>query len=207
LTALLIPLPFTLASLAYPRPLARNDEFFSGAFNRLQVDPSNSPLIHACVLSSGALLLVGVLGTIQLHMSERVLDRRKRESSRSVSFLDGITAGDIISRLSLIMPFYAAMQLGGARPGLVLLTSIASGLAGSKTAEILYKVQDNKWTVGVLLLSLLLDFYTSRATEEIYSLFFGYLALALSVFVAPPPLSGLGMFAANEPDNKSSNQR
>ena len=87
------------------------------------------------------------------------------------------------------LPYYAAIQLGGTRVGLVMLVTIASGLTCSHT-----KVQPmaRLATLGALLLCLVADLFGLTIFTDAYHLVTGYLALGVSVAFLQPPLPSNG---------------
>ncbi|KAF2115271.1 cation efflux family-domain-containing protein [Lophiotrema nucula] len=220
LTALLIPLPYLFASLAYPSVAAQVRRYSSGlghASDRLldtvaeEADPFGTPalpdqtaLLHACTLSSTTLILVGVISKISASMEQQPLDRRKSfgSSGQPGGTSSALWEPSSISRMfvniiSVFLPFYASMQLGGAKTALVLLTATAAGLGAFEQRLGKHSLWDalkrtlrtRKATVGALLCALLLDIWSST---ERGSTFLGYSALLTTVSVIPPPLPATG---------------
>ncbi|KAK5117217.1 hypothetical protein LTR85_008985 [Meristemomyces frigidus] len=225
LTALLIPLPYMLASAAYSsisgeelgggtHPLPAYATHQHGASGQGRVLPkqkfsSDSGLIEACSLASGTLLLVGILSKIWT--SERVLDRRKEAGTahkHATALLSVSTARSMALRATALgLPFYAAMQIGGLRTGLVLLATTAAGLT-SADAPFTRSLHDFKKmlssrmaTAIVVVLCLVMDFAGWTFHAPFLDMCLGYLALALSAFVLPPPLPFL---AASTPARSGS---
>lgn len=200
LTGLLIPLPYLLASAAYSADGSSSSTFPPlSAYARLQQAVTGddklsdhltahhaSSLIQACTLTSGTLLLVGILARIR--SKERVLDRRKSSSaSLQIEGLFGVGSMTrmLLSALSIGLPYYAAIQLGGMRTGLVILAALASDLTCSeKTRSPLSRPA----TLTAVLLCLLGDISGFTIYTDSYHLFTGYLALALSIFTLHPPM-------------------
>ncbi|GAB7355390.1 hypothetical protein MBLNU459_g5911t1 [Dothideomycetes sp. NU459] len=200
LTGLLIPLPYILASAAYSADGPASSSFppLSVYARRQQAVPTDSDAsalttshhastaLQVCTLTSGTLLLIGILGRIRF--SERVLDRRKG-SAISVK-PDGVFTAHfltkmLLSSLRIALPYYAAMQLGGMRVGLVLLAAVASDLTCSeKTRGLLTRPA----TLAAILLCLVGDLSGLTVFADIYHLFSGYLALVLSVTTLHPPM-------------------
>lgn len=218
LTALLIPLPYLLASAAYsyPAPARMSTSMEAGsdgtplaAFAKLQDSVLSSSsemplqasvptpgLVEACTLASGTLLLVGIIG--KLRASERTLDRRKDAASSTSSV---VIPRDIrslqsmaIRALSVGLPFYAAMKLGGVRTGLVLLATIAAGMtcasspSSSQPRGWKTMIAQRKGTMIMLLAMVLLDLGGVTMHASSMDLIAGFLALALSVTMLSPPL-------------------
>lgn len=211
LTALLVPLPYLLASAAY----SSNDGSKTGdgfpplsAYAKLQQSvltstsdlPSRavgkpSGLVEACQLASGTLLLVGILA--KLRASERTLDRGKDSgSSRHVHVaMDASTLKSLALRaLSVGLPFYAAMKLGGMRTGLVLLVAIAANLTCLDNAlkpsmsQWTKQAMNRKLTLAAVLLSAVSDFAGLTLHTSLFDLVLGYIALAVTVLYLNPPL-------------------
>lgn len=229
LTAVLIPLPYLFASLAYP-PISTNPEQPNSPFERLfdpapeagdavtasHIEPAApSALLQACCLASGTLLLAGLIGG--LNSSERVLDRRKRDlggnkygANRGHGLVGNNPIRRIIARLlSVGLPYYAAMQLGGARTSFVLLTTIGSGLTGLNISPLQpYLLQAwqriasvRKLTCAVLILSFMLDLSGLARGIGTRDLLLGHMSLAFSVLFFPPPLPSAGLSMLNTPNS------
>ncbi|KAH9828015.1 Cation efflux family [Teratosphaeria destructans] len=216
LTALLIPLPYMLASAAYSS--ISGEELGGGthplpAYARLQHGgggqtvrlpqrkfSSDSGAIEACTLTSGTLLLVGIVAKMT---AERQLDRRKgsglRVGDQAVKTL--FSARSVremaLRSLSLGLPFYAAMQIGGLRTGLVLLATHAAGWTGADAGwrrsrfsqkPIPSAVSATTLVVGM---SVALDFVGLTFQAPFTHMLSGYLALLVSVILLPLPLPAL----------------
>lgn len=220
LTALLIPLPYMLTSAAYSsisgeelggstHPLPAYATMQRGAGGQGRVLPkqkfsSDSGVIEACTLASGTLLLVGILG--KLKVSERVLDRRKEptnvQQQAGMLFSIASTQSMVLRALSLGLPFFAAVQIGGLRTGLVLLATVASALTSADVPfrrsihDWLQVVVSRKATVAVILLCVASDFSGLTFHAPLTHMCLGYLALMFSAFVLPPPLPTLAASSA-----------
>lgn len=166
-------------------------------------------------------MLVGVLAKIR--HSESGLDRRKQQgassSSRTIQSNNASTGEFVrlllVKTISVVLPFYATMLLGQ-RAALVLLAAITSGLVASEAlpmnnTSITTRIKKQKWTVGVILLGIILDSLASTGTEGTH-IIVGYLALATSILVIPPPLpslvglSSLYKVASSNSGNSSTHQ-
>lgn len=213
LTSLLIPLPYVLASAAYLKKDGFEDDGLPplSAYARLQesvleehkhqnqfhgLERIGYGFIEACTLTTGTLLLVGMIA--KLRSSERMLDRRKDKAvapRHSDSVLTPASAVKMVARaLSVGMPFYAATQIGGMRTGLVLLVAVASNITNTDTA---LRSSLNHWTqtlktrtasLTVVVLAALLDFSGITFRAAFSDLMTGYLALICSLFLLPSPL-------------------
>lgn len=215
LTSLLIPLPYLLASAAYSSsstagssesfpPLsayARLQQSVLSDLSQLRPDHSHgSSVMTACSLTSATLLLAGALAKIQ--SSERVLDRRKDASSieqQSKALIGAASAQVMIMRaFSVGLPFYASMQIGGMRTGLIMLTAISAGITCSNTTTRLMSLQEWKHLLSsriatsvVLLACVMFDIMQVTISASSTNLFLGYAALGVSIFAIQPPLPNL----------------
>lgn len=212
LTSLLIPLPYMLASAAYLKADGFEDDGMPplSAYAKLQksvLEEEHKPQSHslerigygfieACTLTTGTLLLVGMIA--KMRASERMLDRRKDKTvapRHSDSVFTLASAMKMATRtLSVGMPFYAATQIGGMRTGLVLLVAVASNVISSDTA---LRSSLNGWSqtfktktasLIVVVLAALLDFSGVTFRAAFSDLLTGYLALLCSVLLLPSAL-------------------
>lgn len=131
---------------------------------------------------------------------DQPLDRRKAGSSRRVGELlrDGSTPLRICRAvLSMLLPFFATMQLGGAKTALVLLAATCTGLGAldQKPGKHTYwddlkrTLRTRKSTCAVLLFAMLPDTVISGYTGGVL---LGNCALLASIFMFPPPLPTAG---------------
>ena len=155
-----------------------------------------SALVQACALTSGTLLLVGILA--QIRISDRALDRRKKSDhdghAHATHLLNMQSLQKMIqSILSVGLPIYAAMHLGGARVGLLMLAAFTSPLfvPGAQKASFRHAF------VAVQLLCMLADMTGLTLSASVTSLFLGYGTLLLCFFVVPPSLPVLGPVAGD----------
>ena len=201
LTAFLIPLPYIFAALAYPkgiRTTARFPSTLSEAVAAISppTEPTHpsisAPLLHALALSSATLLLVGA--TAKVNSTLQPLDRRKEDKA---ALNNGSVPRRIASNaLSVLLPFYASLQLGGAKTALVLLIAVAAGIGaldqkpGNHTPwdDARRTLRTRKATCGTLSLAMIADIVASGNTNTLI----GYAALLLSMFLVPPPLPTAG---------------
>ncbi|KAI5267462.1 hypothetical protein E4T47_08030 [Aureobasidium subglaciale] len=150
-----------------------------------------SSLLQACTLTSGTLLLIAILANIRA--AERGLDKRKSSNAGMThpglltpqSMLNMVT-----STLRVALPYYAAIQIGGLRVGLVLLLALASSLTcpDNKSAPL----TSRPLTLAALALSILADVFGLTVYADVYHLATGYMALLTSVFILNPPLPANG---------------
>jgi zinc transporter 5/7 len=213
LTALLIPLPFLLASLAYPGSIGRTSKLPSTLseavaestpeLESVDVTPSHS-LLHALALSSATLLLVGIIAKV--NSSLQPLDRRKEKGAFNLKNAPKRVASNIVS---VLLPFYASLQLGGAKTAIVLLVAVAAGIGaldqkpGKHTPwdDIRRTLRTRKVTCGALLLGMAADIMTSGNTM---GSLMGHAALLLSMLIVPPPLPTAGWSIVTEPQSQGS---
>ncbi|KAF1919325.1 cation efflux family-domain-containing protein [Ampelomyces quisqualis] len=204
LTALLIPLPYLFASLAYPGiggPTPKLPSTLSEAVaestpaTETAAVASHSQLLHALSLSSATLILVGVVAKVRSCLQP--LDRRKAEASPGTFDVSNVPTRIASNVLSVLLPFYASMQLGGARVALALLIAVATGLGAldrkpGKHApwdDIRRTLRTRKATCGAFLLAMLVDSLTlGSATHPVL----GYGSLLTSILLVPPPLPTAG---------------
>jgi solute carrier family 30 (zinc transporter), member 5/7 len=234
LTAVLIPLPYLLASLAYytPNPMTSASSpldkvmqiVSENDLNTLHSDYGTiegSALVQAGCLASCTLLLVGLVGLLgDLHPSEKPLDRRKGKLD-DIETLTENTGGLFnassvrqVGRtiLSVSLPYYASMQLGGARTSFVLLTTIGSGLSSLYISRSSFNFfgswmragTTRKATCAVLLASLLLEHTGLSRGLGVWPMLQGHFCLALCVVLIPPPLSGSSRALSSKTHSRSS---
>ena len=223
LTSLLVSLPCVLASVSYSSMSGAIAQDFPplSAYAQLQevtllssnvVELANTSistgLIEACILTSSTLLLVGILAKMQ--SSERTLDRRKAVTTLRInSVLSASSLQTIAMRiLSVGLPFYASMQLGGMRVGLVLLVAIAAGFTCADV-PLTPSIQGMKdlWsakvaTTALFVLSFITDEIGLTIGTPLANVIFGYIALTISILVVQPPLPSIGGTLASKQDSK-----
>jgi zinc transporter 5/7 len=219
LTALLIPLPFLFASLAYPSVITQARRLPSTVLNAgeqlletlsnnpdapsVEALPRGSRLLHACTLTSTTLILVGLISKIR-SSTQQPLDRRKSfgNTEKAGGTLDALWGIGSVWRiitnvLGMVLPFYATMQLGGARTGLLLLVAVSAGLGGLDLKPGKHTLWDalkrtfrtRKATCATVVLTMLLDVFFSTASS---AALLGYFALTTSIVAMPPPLPTAG---------------
>lgn len=226
LTSVLVPLPFLFASAAYSsthghsaqeegfppfpayaRPLPAYARLQHGGSGEGVVLTDHKPahtvgIIQACALTSATLLLVGALS--KMRSSERMLDKRKSSANFTAhanQLLSASSARTALLRiLGLALPFYACMQIGGMRVGLVFLVLIASELTFGNV-PLIQSLQEwkatlssRKGSIAVLTLCLVSDFsgWTFHATSR--DIILGYLTVFVSALALPsvfPPSNQL----------------
>lgn len=199
--------------MAYPSVVAPARRLPSPLSDHLAAEPeSPSPqspstdgqLLHACLLTSTTLVLVGLISKARSN-ADQPLDRRKSfgssEKAESGAFdilLDVYSLWRMLTNvLSILLPFYATMQLGGARTGLILLAAVTGALGsfdqkpGKHTAWENTKrtFRTRHWTCGSILLGLVVDLYSATNAAGIL---LGYLAVGAFIAAISPPLPTTG---------------
>lgn len=105
----------------------------------------------------------------------------------------------IVTRvLSILLPLYSSMQLGGAHTALVLLTAVSASIGaldyrpGKHTLwdSLRRTARTRKVTCSMLLLGLLVD--AVCVSSDRHDILLGHLALAASILLFPPPLPTTG---------------
>jgi zinc transporter 5/7 len=204
LTALLLPLPFLFASLAYPTVVGQTHKLPSTLSEAVAESApavetpsvaSHSQLLHALTLSSATLVLVGVIAKVS--SSLQPLDRRKAEASPGTFKVSNAPRRIAHNVLSVLLPFYASMQIGGAKAALALLVAVAAGLGaldrkpGKHTPwdDVRRTLRTRKATCGALFSVMLAD---TLVTSNITRSLIGYGSLLVSMFLVPPPLPTAG---------------
>ncbi|KAJ8107656.1 hypothetical protein OPT61_g8714 [Boeremia exigua] len=205
LTALLIPLPFLLASIAYPIAASKVPTTLSEALVEnepaiaTETAANGEHLLNALFLTSTTLLVVGLVARVRSSL-EQPLDRRKAENSEGVAaaLRDVTGLKQALSNVAgVLLPFYATMQIGGAKTALVLLTALAAGLGATdhkpgkhtRGDDLKRTLRTRRTTFAVLVLGAVADV---AVWGHPACALLGYGALFTSIFVAPPPLPAAG---------------
>ena len=216
MSSILIPLPFALVSLVLcsQSSLPSVDPTIwklkhSVDERGIEIKTSGSEhisrLMMLCALVSGMLLSVGAIGKWQGRTD--TLDRRKRSHSslghRGVASKTGsnMLSLDNVRRVSrrilaVGLPFLGASTVGGPGPVLILLVASVGDLSNSegsighigRSGGWSRLLQLRKWTIVVITLQIIADLAGAIIrTAAIWPLIIGYMALAISAFVLPPP--------------------
>jgi zinc transporter 5/7 len=207
LTALLVPLPYLFASLAYPHVVGQTRNPTTPLSEAAAESPSSteqsaangSQLLHALTLASATLLLAGLVAKIRSSL-DQPLDRRKTESSRSP--VEALRDTSVLKRvggniMGVFLPFYAAMQVGGAKIALVLLTAMTAGFGAldrkpgkhTRWDDLRRTLRTRKATCGALCVGIFADAAVFGYTTATV---LGYSALLTSILLVPPPLPTAG---------------
>lgn len=212
-----MPLPYLLVSLAYPESSlqhlsqaaeSRITHLTNSIFNEaiapgIPLPSSPAGLSQACAVTCGTLLLLGFMGRIRA--SQNSLDRRKGslgvagDTERKPAKLGGIEGAKRIAGrlLSVGLPVYGSLKLGGGRTGLVMLVAGAGCLFSREgEKEDLTRIEgwkrlitSRKGTLVALAAGVICDVLGFTSTQAARSIALGYPALILSISVLPPPFS------------------
>ncbi|KAK6515833.1 hypothetical protein TWF281_004424 [Arthrobotrys megalospora] len=165
-----------------------------------------SRLLAACALSSGSLLISILVGIVTSRGEKKVVEDTKSGLSKgkpevSPPFFGRQSQNLAIRRaLGVMLPFLAAFELGGSRTAALLLGACASGLSsgfGTKLPSFTFdEVKDlfaKKWVFLTTFTSVaFLDLFAIGDVPDMKSTLIGYIALTLSLFAFPPPISSKG---------------
>lgn len=222
LTGILLPTPYFLASLAFPLEISSDSDgpltlgslgrYFGAWLDETSSAAATTPraiyvlLMQASWLASLTLLLLGALAC-WMHTGGRFERKDEDMISRLVagvktnhlkSIFTLMTASRI---LGIVLPYFAALQLGGLRTGLLLLLTFSSGIphlvrqavAGAKSEVSLRSIAKRKFSTLAVILSILSDAVGLTAGVPKRQLLTGYLALFASILIVPfPAFTGAG---------------
>lgn len=160
---------------------------------------NDAHVLNALYLTSVTLLVVGLIARIRSSL-DQPLDRRKAEDSRGVasSLRDAGNLKQMLSNTAgVFLPFFATMQIGGAKTALVLLTAIAAGLGATdqrpgkhtRADDLKRSMRTRRTTLAMLILGTIVDV---MAWGHPACALLGYGALFTSIFATPPPLPTAG---------------
>lgn len=211
--SLLIPLPCVLASMAFdmgpvPRTYATKQKPLAfvasvsedGHANGPQVFRNPSDWMSICAMTSMALLLVGLRG--KLSHGSGALDRRKRKPSLApVNGSESRAWGHVARRISgrvlaVGLPFYATSKLGGTRVASIVLFALATNIINENNDVTEYMTGGSWrsligvriWTLLAIVVQVACDCLGLTNHLKTSDVLLGYTALALAIFVFPPPL-------------------
>lgn len=190
LAAFLIPLPFLLLSLAFRLPFGTTSPTGSA-----RPDVSYSvALILASALTASTLVAVAIIA--RYLPKDAAPDGRRGTLGEMNDFKQklGPNKSEIGRRmlgrvLSVGLPLYSTLILGGTRVAVVLLISLATSLTGYDYAEgWSLLLSTRKATLAALFLGPVCDGLGLTANFTFTPLFLGYISLFISVFIFPLPL-------------------
>ncbi|KAL6711679.1 putative zinc transporter msc2 [Coniothyrium glycines] len=198
LTALLIPLPYLFATVAYPgiasQPLQLPTTLSEAVANNtppLETPHTTGglPLQHALALAASTLLVVGVSGKV--NTSLQPLDRRKPDSASSDT--GAALRRTLTGVLGIVLPFCAATLAGGDKTALVLLTAHSAGLTNTKHQSEAQSLPDRLglilrtriWTLSALVAGSIADVLAVSLDP---SVLMGHACLWTSILFFPLPL-------------------
>lgn len=205
-----MPLSYVFASLAYFGAVSQTPKSPTSLADAVAASPGldyagGGQLLHACTLSSATLLLVGLISKFRL-VSEEPLDRRK-EPNDPGCFHPSLILRASSHALSVMLPFYATMQLGGATTGLFLLVALTAGLGrldqkpGKQSAWTNTKrtLRTRPTTYAALVIAMVVRSFTATETAGVI---LGFIALVVSIVAIPPPLPTTGWsLMTSQPQN------
>lgn len=206
-------MPYFLASLAYPYKTSLEPSSTStfnsfgktlSAWSAESTEAANNTTgtynawIEAGALASMTLLLLGALAC-WIHAETR-FDQAKNENwvscliggiknpNLSPSTLKAMT----IWALSIGLPYFAALQLGGLRTGLMMLLVHSADIPRSVrrlgSLSLLKVLETHKFSCVTIAASIIADAFGLTAGVPKQQLFSGYLALFTSLLLLPSPL-------------------
>ncbi|KAF2835130.1 cation efflux protein [Patellaria atrata CBS 101060] len=231
LSAVLLSLPYLIISLAYPKSSSdqsnistlRNADLSDDSLPQPVPDDAisdvtpraQSPLVQACTVTSSTLLLLGLLAKVGVF--DKVLDKRKKSyagangstKQRSPTLSREFISRSISKILSVGLPYYGAIQLGGSRFGLVLLTSLSAELSGpglrysNRFSGFDWRaiLRTRQFSMLAILVGFCYDLFRAESRPYFSKTVGGYLALILSLSLYPPPLTGLGWPLISTPED------
>lgn len=226
LTSMLVTLPCILSSAAYSSMSGLSASAFPplsryGVPLQASVDESGMlepPIsrrydsIDAFVLTSGTLLVVGIFAKMQGFA--RASSKGKdvvRPSPELRAFLKRSSLQTMaLGALSIWLPLYASMLLGGSRTGLILLVAMTANLICSNgPTRDLIEQWKHLWaskvaTSMVILLTFIIDEIGWTISAPLTDVILGYLAIAASILVLPPPFPALSTSPSSVSDSRRS---
>lgn len=212
ISALIIPLPYLLASIArgactlrqFTQPPIVDQPGKSAAGtspdHNLKLSGADDGLVTACALTSIALLLVGLKGKTS-NVPTNLNRRKSSVGSRAIPGSQSSPttlqrAQRMLGRIvSVALPFYATLALGGDRVALVMLVALAADIIRVEAEITELKtikgwrrlVMHRRWTLASIAVQFLYDLAESSDYTAAWKICIGYLALAISVLLIPPP--------------------
>ena len=225
LTSMLITLPCIFASATYsamsgisgPRfpPLSIYSDTHAesdilGTRGSMSESRKMSVFVDAAILTSGTLLTAGIFAKMQTF--SETLEKDKAVPGASLDFktlfkMDSLRL--MTSRsLSVLLPFYASMLLGGSRAALIMLLAVSSGLTCSNAVSgSLFEQWKEQWgskvgTSAAILLCFIIDEVGLTIEAPVMDVILGYLALAVSVLVLPSSFPILASVDSSRVDSK-----
>lgn len=150
-------------------------------------------LIKTSVLASATLLLIGLFDKLKTGSSNR--DAHGNETHRRPSAVDGgLLSSCFIKAMSVWLPLFASLTLGGERVALAMLIVFSSGLPApfeTRLKEWTKLLRQWKMTLCFLVAMVVFDLVSVGSFLRGGSPNAGYAALILSVFLIRPPFRNL----------------
>lgn len=161
-------------------------------------------LLSTCALTSGTLMLMGGASKVRRLIGRQDEQKPAGAGHKRTASFTGLHVGSMTALrvrqvagrlLGVGLPFYATLQLGSGRVGLVMLTALVADIANTdnEPRDLLTKsgvkrlLSSRRWTLGAMLLQFLCDIAGLTIALSLSRNILGYLALGLCVFALPPP--------------------
>ena len=157
-------------------------------------------LLLTSIAASVALLLVGLTGRLHSNFSTASQEASHRESQSwtKQATLSMSKGRRITGRLlSVALPIYASVNLGGVRVATILLTTIVANMMSiDYEAHTLLSIEAVKrlgscrrWILAYLTFQGILDFWGITSTCGPTRVMLSYMALVINILVFPPPFA------------------
>lgn len=221
LSAILMPLPFVMASLAFGLTLRPSASVQSIAAETRPIHVEENE-IPGSITSSNISAHVALTGMTGLCLaiagsSTKIFRflRRQRDAGSILKILKQGLAVDvaiwhkIAARiLSVGIPFYATYFLGGMRVATILLPALASGLSSNDGRHVTYVdwlrlLNSRKSLVTILVLQMLADFGGLTSDLSPVRLATGYTLMAASIVLYPPSYPFANVHVSNASESVS----
>ena len=196
-SSILIPIPFILSAfvLTSPSVLPENEATIAKLMGGQRPYLS---ILGVCSLTAATLVVAGSVGEFtsgKERTGGKSLGSPKPHRAYRGPFFSIANANHVMGRiLSVGLPFFAASKLGGARVAIVMASALAAELTplgtspnSRKSGDLLQLALSRRWTLGILLLQILTDVSRMSGIYLPLQAISGYLSLAVSILVLPPP--------------------
>ena len=196
-SSILIPIPFILSAfvLTSPSVLPENEATIAKLMGGQRPYLS---FLGVCSLTAATLVVAGFVGEFASGKDRtggKSLGSPKSHRAHRGPFVSIANINHVMGRiLSVGLPFFAASKLGGARVAIVMASALAAELTplgkspnSRKTGDLLQLALARRWTLGMLLLQILTDVSRMSGIYLPLQAISGYLSLAVSILVLPPP--------------------
>ena len=198
LAGALIALPYLLVSTAYFYHVRDLHDSATNTAHTGAVFHEPFAVFGACSLTSATLLLVGLTAKLRFdNGSSSVLESYDTSKAKPTAFGMVSSIQAVFLRILTVgLPLYSAMCLGGVRVGLILIILQSANLqrldsqVGSITSSWLRTLSTNRASAVVIAAMCLTDSLGLTAETSTTVLAKGYLVLAASVFAIQRPNTG-----------------